>query len=111
ARRLALVARAFAGVTPCEVERVEGASVILRDEALVRGFGARAETRYRVELIDERGGRVAEASYVPRGPLFAIAMPASAPRYAVLRVTTTRAGREAPRAMEVHLTRRKTGWA
>src|SRR5262249_54339076 len=32
ARRLAVAARAFAAVTPCEVDRVEGGRVVLRDE-------------------------------------------------------------------------------
>jgi hypothetical protein len=111
ARRLAVVARAFAGVTPIEVDRVASGTVLLRDEAVQRGFASAAASRYRVDIVDDRGERLFRAEVAPGGPRFAVPMPARAPDYAVLRITAVRDGKDAPRPMEAHLRRRAGGWA
>jgi hypothetical protein len=119
ARRLVVARAAFAAVTPCELERVdrggEGreAAVVLRDEAVVRGFVAPEDARYRTELVDDLGNLVVgQGEIAPRGPRFAVPLPESAKGYVVLRVRSLRAGKEARRAMEVHLVQRDGGaWA
>lgn len=110
ARRLSLVARAFAGVTPCEVEGVAGGAVLLRDEAVLRGF-ARAP-KYEIDVIDEHGGRVeGPIEAAPGVARFSVPIPAKARGYAVLRLRAMHDGRRAPNALEVHLRERRTGWA
>jgi hypothetical protein len=112
ARRLALTARGFAAVSPLEVEAVEAGVVTLRDEAVLRGFAAGATTRYRAALIDDTGRTIAgPVEIAARGAQIAVALPAGAPAYAVLRVTAVHGGRDAPRAMEAHLVHRREGWA
>lgn len=103
ARRLAVVSRAFAAVTPCEVERAERGAVLLRDDAVLRGFASAESTRYRLELIDDRGAILAGPSIVaPRTTRFSVPLPVQAP-YLVLRVTALRDGAPAPRSFEAHL--------
>lgn len=118
ARGRVLVARAFAGVTPCEVERTtpegkgQSAALVLRDEAVARGFAQAETTRYRTTLLDERGVRVAgPAEIAGQGARLTVALPWGAPYYLVLRVSAARAGRAPQPPMEVHLERRAAGWA
>jgi hypothetical protein len=111
-RRLALVARAFAGVTAVEVEDVSAGAVVLRDEAIRRGFAVAATTRYELEIEGDDGARLAgPATLAAASARFVVTLPASLPPYAVLRVTAARDGRAAPRALEVHVVRRASGWA
>jgi hypothetical protein len=110
ARRLAVTARAFAAVTPAEVDRVEADRLVLRDEAVLRGF-ASGPTRYRVEIVDERGDAVTgPVEVVTSGARVSAALPKEAPAYVVVRATALRDGRPAPRPVEVHLARRGAAW-
>ncbi|MFT3773162.1 MAG: hypothetical protein QM820_47890 [Minicystis sp.] len=110
ARRRAVVKRAFAAVTPAEVDHVTTSAVVLRDEALARGL-TREATRYRIEVIDDSGARVADpVEPAADGARITAPLPAKAPAYVVLRATALRGGRAAPRAMEVHLVRRDGAW-
>ncbi|APR76368.1 Hypothetical protein A7982_01715 [Minicystis rosea] len=110
ARRNAVVRRAFAAVTPAEVDRIDATALVLRDEAIARGV-SRAVTRYRIEIVDDHGQRVVDVADVPaEGARVVIPLPAKAPSYLVLRATAVRDGRAAPRAMEAHLLLRDGGW-
>jgi hypothetical protein len=118
ARRLSLVGAAFGGVTPCEVEGIvpggQGteATLVLRDEAVQRGFAQAASSSYRLEVIGADGAPVAgPVEVAPRTARWAVPLPARGPAYRVLRVTALRSGREAPRAVEVHVVKRREGWA
>jgi hypothetical protein len=115
ARRILLLRWGFDQVTACEVERVEQAGagrparVVLRDEATLRGLST--APRYRVELIDEQGERIAVTRTIaPGGAIFAVELPGSAPDYVVVRVMAERAWRGDARAFEAHLVRRGGGW-
>jgi hypothetical protein len=109
ARRLAVVARAFSAVTPCDVERVADGSVTLLDQAALRGFERAAA--YRVEAVDDQGHTVhAPIEASPGKARFAIPVPRGARGYVVLKVTS-RHPSGPPRAMEIHLAERKHGWA
>jgi len=108
----------FAQVTPCEVDRLEQAgprfpaAVILRDEAVSAGLVTAAEAGYRVELLDDDGKPWAKPLRLERvgGALFPVRLAETAPGYVVLRVKSAHSGREAPRAMEVHLVHGGAAW-
>ncbi len=117
-RQLLTVRWGFAQVTPCDVARLEPASallpaaLILRDQAVSLGFAEASSTAYRVDLLDGEGKPLAAALRVgvAGGALFPVRLPEGAPGYVVLRVRVSRAGREAPRAMEVHLVHGGAEW-
>jgi hypothetical protein len=115
ARQSLAVRWGFAQVTPCEVVRLDQATLpsratlVLRDEALSLGIADEAATWYRVEAVDETGRRVAaDARFrISGGSLFPVRLPENPPPYVVLRVTAYRSGKALPRAMEVHLARKE----
>lgn len=118
-RQVLAVRWGFAQVTPCEVDRlVQGseqmprAALVLRDEALSMGILDAPSTRYRIELMDENGKAVAPTARIrmSEGALFPIRLPETAPHYLVVRVRASRSRRDAPGAMEVHLTHEGPKW-
>jgi hypothetical protein len=106
ARRAAVVARAMAAVTPCEVDRVEGARLVLRDEALVRRAADAASTRYAVALLDDHDRPLGPAAVArPEGGRFVVDLgPAIAARatYFLVGVVAVRADHASPRRFEAH---------
>ena len=113
ARRAQVVAYAFGRVTPCDVEGIEGSSLILRDLAVAHGLAAPATSRYLVEQLDPSGEPIAAPAWI-RGATARVPVPlaptalASA-EYLVVRVRAERAGEPSPRALEVHLRRGDPG--
>ena len=108
ARRLAVVARAFSAVTPCDVERVVDGSVTVLDQAALRGFTT--APRYRIAAVDDRGRAVrAPIEASPGSPRFAIPVPPEASGYVVLEVTSLGA-QASPRPVQIHLVEHERGW-
>jgi len=107
ARARALAAAAFAAVTPLEVERFAGQTLVVRDEALVAGFARPETTRYAVEILDGEGDPLAAPRRIAaETPTTAIALPpdvASRAGYVIVRVRVSRAGAGVSRAFEAHL--------
>lgn len=97
-RRLAVIARAFAAVTPCEVVRTDGSAVVLRDA----GFSPDvARTRYEVAFLDGDGASLGPARVLAPGvAVFTIPVP-RAP-YVILRLRAARGAWTAPRQFEAH---------
>jgi hypothetical protein len=107
ARQRAVVAQAFSGVTPCELDRVSGDAIVLRDEAIRLGYASQESSRYDVVLTDDTG--------VPRAP--AIAVAAAGPEimvpipariraeggYVIARVVARRGSVAAPRSADFHV--------
>lgn len=110
ARRTQAIAWAFAQVTPAEVERVEPARLTLRDQANARKIPALLAERYAVTFLDDTGASVAP-SIVVKVPDVAVSipLPPSAPAYFVVRAVAMHARGRAPRAVEIHLFKDKSG--
>jgi hypothetical protein len=107
ARRRAIVSFALAQVTPLEVEGLNGDMLVLRDEALARGYGDAATTRYDVSFLDAEGAPLLGRRTFVAGPT-GFFLPLSSVRlrqhdYLVVRVRVMRRGVAAPRAFEAHL--------
>lgn len=104
ARQSAVVARGLAAVTPCEVERLDGRTLVLRDAALVFGYARAAATRYEVAFTDDVGSAVAPPQSLGGAPGgVEIALPAAPRGYLVVRVLAVRGAWIAPRAAEIHV--------
>lgn len=107
ARRQALVAHGFAGVTPLEAPRLEAGALILRDAAAGLGIARVAAARHEATWVDEEGRTVATAAVTTRGDAVRVAIPQGlldARDYAIARIVAVRAEGPAPRACEVHVT-------
>lgn len=104
ARRRAVAQIALAGVTPLEVVRVERRAVVLSDVAIAHGFARAGDTHYRVRLLSESGDDLRDVPDIPASSAeLSVELPtAVSGRYAIVRVTAVRSGRESPRAFEAH---------
>ncbi len=110
ARRNRAIAWAFSQVTPAEVERVEPARLMLRDQANSRKIKALAAPRYAVTFLDDHGDTVAPAIVVPvPDAAVSIPIPPGVPDYLVVRAIALREGGKAPRPVEVHVFKDSSG--
>jgi hypothetical protein len=109
-RRNRAIAWAFAQVTPAEVERVEPARLVLRDQASARKIRGLLAERYAVRFLDDYGATVAPPIVVavPDSSVV-IPIPPGVPDYLVVRATAEREGGKAPRAVEVHVFKDPSG--
>jgi hypothetical protein len=103
-RRTRAITWAFARVTPAEVERVDAAHLMLRDQANARKLRGLVAERYAVKFLDDSGATVAP-SVIVKVPDVAVAipLPPGAPDYLVVRAQALREDGGAPRAVEVHV--------
>lgn len=99
-RRLAVIARAYADVTPCEVVRTEANAVVLRDA----GFAPSAPaTRYELAFWDGEGSSLGPTRvFAPGVAVFSVPLPRAA--YFLVRLRATRGEVRAPRPLELHFT-------
>jgi hypothetical protein len=110
ARRNRAIAWAFAQVTPAEVERIEPARLVLRDQASSRKIRGLVAERYAVTFLDDHGASVAPAIVVPvPDAAVVIPLPPGVPDYLVVRATALREAGKAPRSVEVHVFKDPTG--
>jgi hypothetical protein len=109
-RRARAMAWAFAQVTPAEVERVEPARLMLRDQANSRKIRDLVAERYAVTFLDDRGSSVAPPIIVAvPDAAVAIPLPSGVPDYLVVRAVALRERGRAPRPVEVHVFKDPTG--
>lgn len=110
ARRLRAIAWAFAQVTPAEVERVDASTLTLRDQANARKIVALQGERYAVTFVDDNGHRVAPPLVItPPDTAVTIPLPRDAPDYLVVRAQAIRVLGRAPRPVEIHLFKDRSG--
>jgi hypothetical protein len=105
-RRQLLAKSWFARVTPCELVTLQGANLVLRDEAVAWDFERASESRYVVRFFDQNGEEVAEPRYRKgKGAELRLKIPAQAldHTYVVVSVKAVRNGIPAPRVCETHL--------
>lgn len=97
----------FHQVTPCELVGTEGTRILLRDEAIFRGYSRVDETSYRVAFLDDDGDEIAPSlTLVPSAPIFGVEIPGRLLRRSdpvVLHLTVSRRGKSAPAACDVHV--------
>ena len=109
-RRKRAIAWAFAQVTPAEVERIEPAHLMLRDEANSRKVTGLVAERYAVTFLDDHGTTVAPAIVVQvPDAVVSIPLPPGVPDYLVVRATAIREVGTAPRPVEVHVLKEVAG--
>jgi hypothetical protein len=113
ARRVAVFAKATDAVTPCEVERVTGERLTLRDEAVRFGVVPATARRYGVLLVDADGEALARpVGTHPTAGLFQVdlrpALRAAVP-YFIVTVLAFTDGHAAPRRFEAHFVRGEGG--
>ncbi len=109
-RRARAIAWAFAQVTAAEVERVEPARLILRDQANQRKIRGLIADRYLVTFVDDTGARVAPSiSVTVPDAAVDIPLPPGAPDYLIVRAIAVRENGRAPRPIEVHVFKNSEG--
>jgi hypothetical protein len=107
-RRVQVMARGLAGVTPCEVARYDERELELFDQAERFGIAAPGVDDYEVELVDAEGAPLAPPVEVTSDEtVIRIPLPAVRGDYLVVRVR--RPGVLAPRPLEVHFALGSTG--
>jgi hypothetical protein len=114
ARRAQIAAFAYGRVTPCEVERIAGDTLVLRDLGVEHGLWSAMDSRYRVEQLSEEGNELAPTRWITSADAL-IDVPLPPPSgYLVLRVQVVRlAGSPAPDpgGLELHLVAGRTSGA
>jgi hypothetical protein len=109
-RRARAIAWAFAQVTPADVERVEPARLMLRDQANSRKLRGLSSESYAVTFLDDHGNVVAPPIVVKvPDAAVSIPLPPGVPDYLVVRATAIHESGKAPRAVEVHVLKEVSG--
>ena len=106
-RRQRIVQYWYAQVTPCEVERVLGRIIVLRDEAVSRAVTQVSDTHYRIQVLDEEGEPLTAASELSLSSAeFAVEVPEplmSGHNRLVVLLQAEVNGKPRPRACRVHV--------
>jgi hypothetical protein len=105
-RRLDLVRRIFASVTPLELAGLEGDHLELRDLERAAGIERGADRGYRALIVDDDGALLSASPRITvRGAKLELILPPRQRDYEVVRLWRLDAGDPRPRPLEIHLAR------